>query len=255
MSGSCPYGWDSGTRFRDRSNYDIQRALGRCIRPGFEDPWRTIVGVVSDARNAGLDKPAGTEIYMPFQQLRALADDLRVENIVVQSSSDPGALTGPVAAAIRSIDAAIPVARIRTMEDILHGEQARPRFLSLVLTLFSALALLLAAVGLYGVISYSVAQRTGEFGIRIAIGATTANVQDIVLREGLLLGLLGVAVGAIAATLLTRSIQSLLFGVQASDPWTYGFMSAALVGVVLAASFFPARRATRVDPVVALRAK
>jgi predicted permease len=235
--------------------YGNQSALGRRIRPGFDDPWRTIVGVVSDARNAGLDKPAGTEIYMPFQQLRALADDLRVENIVVLGSGDPGALATPVAAAIRSLDPAIPVARIRTMEEILHGEQARPRFLSMVLALFSALALLLAAVGLYGVISYSVAQRTGEFGIRIAIGATTANVQGIVLREGLLLGLVGVAGGAIAATLLTRSIQSLLFGVQASDPWTYGLMSAALVGVVLAASFFPARRATRVDPVVALRAE
>jgi predicted permease len=235
--------------------YGNQSALGRRIRPGFDDPWRTIVGVVSDARNAGLDKPAGTEIYMPFQQLRALADDLRVENIVVLGSGDPGALATPVAAAIRSLDPAIPVARIRTMEEILHGEQARPRFLSMVLAIFSALALLLAAVGLYGVISYSVAQRTGEFGIRIAIGATTANVQGIVLREGLLLGLVGVAGGAIAATLLTRSIQSLLFGVQASDPWTYGLMSAALVGVVLAASFFPARRATRVDPVVALRAE
>lgn len=233
--------------------YGNQSALGRRIRPGFEDPWRTIVGVVSDARNAGLDKPAGTEIYMPFEQVRAFADGLRVENVVVRSSGDPGALAGPVAAAIRSLDPSIPVARIRTMEDILHGEQARPRFLSLVLTLFSALALLLAAVGLYGVISYSVAQRTGEFGIRIAIGATTANVQGIVLREGLLLGLVGVVVGAVAATLLTRSIQSLLFGVRASDPWTYGLMSAALVGVVLAASFFPARRATRVDPVVALR--
>jgi predicted permease len=235
--------------------YGNQSALGRRIRPGFQDPWRTIVGVVSDARNAGLDKPAGTEIYMPFQQLRAFGDDLRAENIVVLDAGDPGALAGPVVAAIRSLDPSIPVARVQTMEEILHGEQARPRFLSLVLTLFSALALLLAAVGLYGVISYSVAQRTGEFGIRIAIGASNANVQGIVLREGLLLGLVGVAGGAIAATVLTRSIQSLLFGVQASDPWTYGLMSAALVGVVLAASFFPARRATRVDPVVALRAE
>lgn len=235
--------------------YGNQSALGRRIRPGFQDPWRTIVGVVSDARNAGLDKPAGTEIYMPFEQVRAFGDGLRVENVVVLGTGDPGALAGPVRAAIRSLDAAIPVARIRTMEDILHSEQARPRFLSLVLALFSTLALLLAAVGLYGVISYSVAQRTGEFGIRIAIGATTANVQGIVLREGLLLGLLGVALGMAAAALLTSFIQSLLFGVQASDPWTYGLMSAALVAVVLVASFFPARRATRVDPVVALRAE
>jgi putative ABC transport system permease protein len=235
--------------------YGDQSALGRRIRPGFEDPWRTIVGVVSDARNAGLDKPAGTEIYMPFEQVRSFGDGPRVENVVVLGTGDPGALTSPVTAAIRSLDPSIPVARIQTMEEILHGEQARPRFLSLVLTLFSGLALALAAVGLYGVISYSVAQRTGEFGIRIAIGASTANVQGIVLREGLLLGVVGVAGGAIAATLLTSSIQSLLFGVQASDPWTYGFMAVALVVVVLAASFFPARRATRIDPAVALRAE
>lgn len=233
--------------------YGSQSALGRRIRPGFTDPWRTIVGVVSDARNAGLDKPAGTEIYMPFQQVRAYGDFLRVENVVVQSSGDPGALASPVAAAIRSLDPAIPVARIRTMEEILHGEQARPRFLSMVLALFSALALLLAAVGLYGVISYSVAQRTGEFGIRIAIGASTGQVQSIVLKEGLLLGLIGVAGGALSAALLTRSIQSLLFGFQASDPWTFGFMSLALVAVVLAASFFPARRATQIDPMIAIR--
>ncbi len=233
--------------------YGNQSALGRRIRPGFEDPWRTIVGVVSDARNGGLDKPAGTEIYMPFQQLRAQGAYLRVENVVVQGSGDPSALAGPVAAAIRSLDPSIPVAQIRTMEEVLRGEQARPRFLSMVLTLFSALALLLAAVGLYGVISYSVAQRTGEFGIRIAIGASMGQVQGIVLKEGLLLGLAGIVGGALAAALLTRSIQSLLFGVQASDPWTFGFMACALVAVVLAASFFPARRATRVDPVVALR--
>jgi putative ABC transport system permease protein len=235
--------------------YGNQSALGRRIRPGFQDPWRTIVGVVSDARNAGLDKPAGTEIYMPFEQVRAFGDGLRVENVVVLGTGDPGALAGPVRAAIRSLDPSIPVARVRTMEDILHSEQARPRFLSLVLALFSALALLLAAVGLYGVISYSVAQRTGEFGIRIAIGASATNVQGIVLKEGLLLGLLGVALGMAAATLLTRFIQSLLFGVQASDPWTFGLMAAALVAVVLVASFFPARRATRVDPLVALRAE
>jgi predicted permease len=235
--------------------YGDQSALGRRIRPGFQDPWRTIVGVVSDARNSGLDKPAGTEIYMPFDQLRAFGDGLRAENIVVQSKGDPGALTGPVVAAIRALDPSIPISRILTMEEVLHGEQARPRFLSLVLALFSALALLLAAVGLYGVISYSVAQRTGEFGIRIAIGATAGNVQGIVIKEGLLLGVVGVAVGIMTATLLTRSIQALLFGVQASDPWTYALMSATLVGVVLAASFFPARRATRVDPVVALRAE
>ena len=238
--------------------YGNQSALGRRIRPGFSDdektnPWRTIVGVVSDARNGGLDKPAGTEIYMPLQQLRAFGSGLRAENIVVQSSGDPSALAGPVAAAVRSLDPSIPVARIQTMEEILHGEQARPRFLSLVLTLFSALALLLAAVGLYGVISYSVAQRTGEFGIRIAIGASMGQVQGIVLKEGLVLGLAGIVGGALAAALLTRSIQSLLFGVQASDPWTFVFMACALVAVVMAASFFPARRATRVDPVVALR--
>jgi len=235
--------------------YGNQSAIGRRIRPGFQDPWRTIVGVVSDARNAGLDKPAGTEIYMPFEQVRSYADGLRVEYLVVASKGDPRALAGPVTSAVRTLDPSLPVARVLTMEEILHAEQARPRFLSLVLSLFSALALVLAGIGLYGVISYSVAQRTGEFGIRLAIGASTANVQGIVIREGLILGLVGVAGGALAATLLTRSMQSVLFGVQASDPWTYGCMAAALTAVAVAASFFPARRATRVDPATALRAE
>ncbi len=238
-----------------RLYYGRQSALGRRIRPGFKDPWRTIVGVVSDARNAGLDKAAGTEIYMPLQQLRSSGSGLRGVSVVVQSSGDPGVLAGQVTAAIRSLDPSIPVSRIRTMEDILHSEQARPRFLSLVLALFSGLALALAAVGLYGVISYSVAQRTGEFGIRIAVGASTGQVQGIVLKEGLLLGLIGVAGGAVSAALLTRSIQSLLFGVPASDPWTFGLMSLALLAVVLAASYFPARRVTHIDPIIALRAE
>jgi ABC-type antimicrobial peptide transport system permease subunit len=121
------------------------------------------------------------------------------------------------------------------------------------MTLFSGLALLLAAVGIYGVISYSVAQRTGEFGIRMAIGASTGHVQGLVLREGLVLGVGGIAGGAIAAALLTRSIQSLLYGVHSSDPLTFSLMAAGLIAVVLAASFFPARRATHIDPVIALR--
>ena len=235
--------------------YGDQSAIGRRIRPGFTDPWRTIVGVVSDARNAGLDKPAGTEIYMPLQQVRSFGDGLSVQNIVVLASGDPGALVGPVTTAIRSLDPAIPIARIRTMEELLQGEQARPRFLSLVLALFSALALALAAVGLYGVISYSVAQRTGEFGIRIAVGASTGQVQGIVVKEGLMLGLIGVGVGALSAALLTHSIQALLFGIHAADPWTFGLMSLALLAVVLAASYFPARRVTHIDPIVALRAE
>jgi len=155
--------------------------------------------------------------------------------------------------AIREIDSSLPVSAIKTMEYVLSTAQARPRFLTLLLTLFAGVALVLAAVGIYGVISYSVAQRTSEFGIRIAMGAAPKDVLGMVLGQGLMLGAIGVVLGAVGALALTRLIRGLLFGISSFDPVTFVVMAILLTGVTMAACWVPARRATRVDPMVALR--
>jgi putative ABC transport system permease protein len=167
--------------------------------------------------------------------------------------SDTARMAAAARAVIRQMDASLPLASVRTMDDVLSEDQARPRFLTLLLTLFSATALVLAAVGIYGVISYSVAQRTTEFGIRMAMGAQPRDVLRMVLGQGMLLGAIGVAVGAIGALALTRLISGLLFGVSSFDPLTFAIMAAVLSTVTLLACWAPARRATRVDPMVALR--
>lgn len=160
-----------------------------------------------------------------------------------------GAVRGQIAA----LDGALPLANVRTMEEVLAAAQSRPRFLTLLLSLFSATALVLAAVGIYGVISYSVARRTGEIGVRMAMGAQPGDVLKMVLGQGLQLGLAGVVLGAVGAAALTRLMRGLLFGVSALDPGTFAAMALAMVGVTLAACYIPARRAARVDPMVALR--
>ncbi|MFN7992488.1 MAG: FtsX-like permease family protein [Bryobacteraceae bacterium] len=142
---------------------------------------------------------------------------------------------------------------MRTLDGVLSAARARPRFLTLLLSLFSGVALLLAAVGIYGVISYSVSQRTGEIGIRMALGASSRDVLRMVLMQGIRVGSLGVAIGAIGALTMTRFIRGLLFGVSVLDPGTFVLMALLLAAVTLVACYLPARRATRVDPMIALR--
>ena len=233
-----------------RTYYGNESAIGRRVRPGFQDPWRVIVGVVGDVKNAGLDKPAGSELFFPYRQ-EGFAT--RTGFLAVRAANDPNALISPVRAAAQSIDPSIPVSLIRTMDDVLAGARSRPRFLTTLLGLFSATALLLAAVGLYGVISYSVARRTTEFGIRMAMGARASDVLGLVLGQGMRLALIGVAAGAIGALALTRLIRGLLFGVSSFDPLAFIVMAAVLVAVTALACIIPARRATSVDPLVALR--
>jgi putative ABC transport system permease protein len=234
-----------------RTYWKNESALGHRVKPGFQGQWRTIVGVVADVKNAALDKPAGAELYLPYRQQAQAA--LRAGNIVVKTKGDPLALAGAVRKEIAAVDSALPVANVRTMEDVLMAAQSRPRFLTLLMSLFSVVALALAALGIYGVISYSVAQRTSEFGIRMALGAQTGDVLGMVVGQGFRLGLLGVAVGVLGALSLTHLMTGLLFGVSSFDPATFLVMAAALVIVAVAASYFPARRATTVDPIVALR--
>jgi putative ABC transport system permease protein len=228
-----------------------QNPIGRRVRPSFTDPWCIIVGVVADVKNAGIDKPTGTEIYLPYSQPQGSGN--RTSYVLLRGAGDGAGLAGAARREIQTLDAALPVAQMRSMEDVLSAAQSRPRFLTLLLTLFSTVALVLAAVGLYGVISYSVAQRTSEIGIRISMGAQSGDVLKLILGQGLRLGLFGVAVGAAGAVAFTRLIRGLLFGIDAFDPLTFAAMAAVLLGVVVMASYVPARRATKVDPMVALR--
>jgi putative ABC transport system permease protein len=233
-----------------RTYYGNESAVGRRVRPGFNDPWRIIVGVVADIKNAGLDKPAGSELFFPYRQEGYAA---RNGFLAVRAAGDPKLLISPVRTAVQSIDPSLPVSLVRTMDEVLAGARSRPRFLTTLLGLFSSTALILAAVGLYGVISYSVTRRTTEFGIRMAMGAGTGDVLGLVLGHGMRLALIGVAAGAIGALALTRLIRGLLYGVSSFDPLTFLAMAALLVAVTALACVIPARRATRVDPLVALR--
>ncbi|HLJ45694.1 MAG TPA: ABC transporter permease [Bryobacteraceae bacterium] len=233
-----------------RMFYGNRSPIGRRVRSGVTDPWRTIVGVVADVKNSALDLPAGTELFFPYQQegystLQAY--------VVVKAAGDPKSLVSPVRSAIHAIDPALPVAQVLTMDEVMAGARSRPRFLTTLLSLFSMTALILAAVGLYGVISYAVTRRTTEFGIRMALGASAADVTGLVLRHGMTLAVAGVAAGAAGALILTRLIRGLLFGIDAFDPLTFAAMALLLAGVAAVASIVPARRATRCDPMVALR--
>ncbi|HUA83907.1 MAG TPA: ABC transporter permease [Bryobacteraceae bacterium] len=237
-----------------RVYYGNQSPIGRRINPGGgpnrPETYRTIVGVVADVKNAALDKPAGTEAFFPGLQGNFSS---RTIYILVRTARDPKSLAGSVRAAVREVDPSLPVTQVRTMDEVLASAKSRPQFLTTLLGLFSTTALLLAAVGLYGVISYSVTRRTTEFGIRMAMGAGAGHVLGLVLGQGLRLALFGVAAGAIGALALTRLIRGLLFGISSFDPITFVAMAGTLVAVTLLACVVPARRAIKVDPLVALR--
>jgi predicted permease len=226
-----------------------QSAIGRRVRPdGSQGVWCAVVGVVADIKNGGIDKPAGTEIFIPYR-LSASSEP----NIVIRTSGDPLSLAREARSVVASVDPSLPVVKMRTMEDVLAAATSRPRFLTLILGMFSILALALATVGIYGVISYSVEQRTAEFGIRMALGAEPRGLLLQVIRQGLALGLIGVGVGLLGAMLLTSSLEGLLFGVSRFDPSSFVVTAAILSAATLVASFLPALRAMRTEPVQALR--
>jgi putative ABC transport system permease protein len=236
-----------------RHFYGDQSPIGRRVRSGAQDPWRTIVGVVADVKNAGLDQAAGTELYFPFAQNPPYGFGLRNFFVALRTSGDPMSMNAGARQAINGLDPALPISNVRTMDEVSALAEARPRFLTMLLGLFSALALVLAAVGIYGLMSYSVTQRTNEIGIRMALGAPRGRVLGLVLGYGMRLTLIGMAVGLGGAIGLTRLMSSLLFGVTATDVTTFITVPLALAAVALGACLVPARRATRVDPIVALR--
>src|SRR5262249_1496801 len=234
-----------------RTFWPGQSALGRRLRPtGLPDaPWRTIVGVVADMKNGGTDQPTGTEAFMPWRQLNGM----RLVQVVLRTARAPESVASAARTTIAQLDPTLPVAAVRSMDEVVSQSQSRPRFLSVLLTFFTTVALALAAIGVYGVISYSVARRTAEFGIRMAVGADTSRILRMVLNQAALLGLIGVGIGVIAAFWLTRFMKSVLFATEPLDLPTFAATAAMLFVVTLLASWLPARRATRIDPNIALR--
>ncbi|HET8550518.1 MAG TPA: ABC transporter permease [Bryobacteraceae bacterium] len=234
-----------------RTFWPGQSALGHRIQPGSNAPWYTIVGVVADLKNGGTDKPTGTEFFIPYRQ--AGGGSIRVLQVLLRTAAAPAASANAIRAAARELDASLPVANVRTMDDVVAAARSRPRFLSVLLSFFTLVAVGLAAIGVYGVISYSVARRTTEFGIRMAIGADSPRILRMVMRQGVLMGGAGVLVGIAAALWLTRFMKAMLFGIQPLDLPTFAGTVVLLLAITLLASWRPARRATRVDPAVALR--
>ena len=221
------------------------------MRLRFEGPdMRTIVGVVGDVRHEGLDQETKAEMYVPFTQI---PNQERRPSIVVRTSLDPATVTAALRSAVAAIDRDLPLDRVETMEQVVSASVGQPRFRTILLAAFSVLALVIASVGIYGVMNYLVSQRIREFGIRVAIGATAADVLGLVLRQSAVLIAAGVGLGLLGAAVFARLITGLLYGVGALDPLTLASVSLVLSGVALLASYLPAQRATRVDPLTALR--
>jgi putative ABC transport system permease protein len=216
---------------------------------GQQNPiWREIVGIVGHVKHRALEGESRVQYYIPHTQMQA--GNL---NLVVRTDADPTSLAGVVRGAIKGMDKDLPVFRVQTLEQYVIDSMAQRRFALTLLGIFALVALALASVGLYGVLSYSVTQRLHEIGIRMALGARAADVLRLVIGQGMLLALAGVALGVVGAFLLTRLMANLLFGVKASDPLTFVAIALLLTLVALVACFVPARKATKVDPMEALR--
>jgi len=212
--------------------------------------WIEIVGVVGNVKHFGLDLPEQPALYSPYTQINPWK---RWMTFAVRTQSDPAAMEQAVKARIWKVDSQLPITKVQTMTEVAAASFAARRFNMLLLTLFAGLALVLAAVGVYGVMSYAVTQRTHEIGIRMALGAQMGSVIKLIMKSGLLIAIVGVAIGLAGAFALTRLMTSLLFAVEATDKATFGIMSVCLLLIALLACYIPARRAAKVDPLVALR--
>ena len=239
-----------------RQYWPGQNALGRRLKIG--DPnepgklWKQIVGIVADIRQMGIDEPVKAEMYLPNEQITDWPGFVP-RDLAIRITGDTTSLVGSVRQAIREVDPDQPVSNVATMAELLGEEAAQRRMGMIMLTGFAALALLLASLGIYGVLAYFVTQHTNEIGVRLALGATPRNVLFLVLKKGMGLTLVGVVIGVAASFALTRLMSSLLFGVQAADPLTFVSVPLLLGAVALLACAIPAHRATKVDPMVALR--
>jgi predicted permease len=223
--------------------------IGGPERPiGPNNRWMDIVGVVGDVKYSGLDAPPEPTFYLNIRQ-----NPSRQRYIVLRSASDAAVIAPSIRAAVAAADGTLAVAWVRTIDELMTASVASPRFRTVLVGAFAALGLLLAAIGIYGVMTHAVSERTHELGVRIALGADRWAVMRLVLGEAALLAAAGVAIGVVGAVAATRLMRSLLFGVTSTDPATFAIVAAVLVGTALAASYIPTRRAARVDPMVALR--
>ena len=213
-------------------------------------PWYTVVGVVGDIRRQGLEREALPQIFVSLAQN---PPSRSVDLFIRTSSDDPLAMAGALRAAVRRVDKDAPIYGVAPLEQQLGTYLTQRRFQTSLLTGFSLVALLMAAVGIYGLIQYSIATRTREIGLRMALGAQAGDIFRMIIGEGLMLSVTGVALGLVGALWLGRAASGLLFGVTASDPLTFATVSLLLTVVAIAACYFPARRAMKVDPIRALR--
>jgi putative ABC transport system permease protein len=230
--------------------------IGRRMMMGGNGVWLTVVGVVADVHHRGLDVLPRPEMYRPHTQFRYGGKDAPAVTAltwVMRTAAEPLAATGYARAAIAAVDPGLGISDVATMEQVMADSTSDRRLNMLLFALLGGLALALATVGIYGVVAYSVTQRSHEIGVRMAIGAKPGDVVRMVLGEGGRLAVAGVATGSVIAIAGARLIRGLLFEVSATDPLTFAGVAAGLLAVALLASYIPARRATRVDPMVALR--
>jgi predicted permease len=233
-----------------------QNPIGHRLRPrswsfgASDDVWHTVIGVAKDVRQRGVEHPAGTELYVSLDQHGVAPPSM---NVVMRTTLPPAALSGTIERTAREVDPAVPVVRLRDMDSVFAESIRRPRLLAQLLGAFAGLALLLAAIGTYGVLSYMVTERRREIGIRIALGATHSHVVTQIMKQGLQVTGLGVIIGLAGALAVNRLIASLLFGVQPTDSVTIIFVIATITVVAVVASWLPAWRASRLDPNVVLR--
>ncbi|HKQ09541.1 MAG TPA: ABC transporter permease [Blastocatellia bacterium] len=245
-----------------RTHWPDEEPLGRRIRllnrpPGSATTaFLTVVGVVADVKNDDLTAAARQEVYVPLRQREAAIDGMGLErqmSLTVRTSGEPLELAKVIRQEVGTLDPNVPVAGVRTMEQILATVTVQPRFNMILLGIFAAVALAMASVGIYGVLSYAVTQRTHEIGIRLALGARQGDVLKMVVSQGMVLALTGMAIGVASSFALTRLMTGLLYGVSATDPMTFAAIALLLAGVALLACYLPARRASKVDPMIALR--
>ena len=243
--------WPKGDPLTDRL------LIGHGVGPEFEEPPRQIVGVVGDVRDGGLNRNPGPMMYIPVAQVNdgvtALNARIGPLSWIIRTRGTPLSLSTAIQNELRQSSGGLPAARVRSMDQVVVQSTARSDFNMLLLTIFGCSALLLAAIGIYGLLAYSVEQRTREIGIRIALGAESSAVRNMIVLQGMRLTLLGVVIGIGAALGVTRLLASFLFGVKAVDPLVFVTVPVVLSLVALFAVWLPARRATRIDPLDALR--
>jgi putative ABC transport system permease protein len=239
-----------------RRFYPNQSVVGRRIRPaGVPDSiWFTVVGVLEDVKQGGLDEPTGTELYLAHEQSATWLGFTPVNmHIVIRSTLPLGTLAPSIRQAVAAMDPALPIVNLRTMEEVFSQSVASPRFIAQLLGIFASLALVLAAIGTYGILSYSVTERRHEIGIRMALGADRGSVLAMIVAQGMKVTMIGLVAGVIGALLLTRLVETMLFDVRPTDPVTFVAVALVVTLVAVVACVIPARRATRVDPMVVLR--